>query len=49
MAKKLAKFYKMAKANVFFHGQRNKKMAKLFEIGHEMADLATLTVSDKCP
>jgi len=36
----MAKFYKMAKC--FFHGQRISKMAIFFEIGHEMANLATL-------
>ena len=28
--------------NVFFHGQRTSKMAKLFKIGHEIANLVTL-------
>jgi len=36
----MAKFHKMAKC--VFHGQRTSKMAKFFEIGHEMANLATL-------
>jgi len=30
--------------NAFFHGQRGSKTAKFFEIGHEMANLATLGV-----
>jgi len=40
MAKKWPKFTKWPEA--FFHGQRTLKMAKFFEIGHEMANLATL-------
>jgi len=28
--------------NVFSHGQRTSKTAKFFEIGHEIANLATL-------
>jgi len=38
--KHMAKFYKLAKC--VFHGQRTSTMAKLFKIGHEMANLATL-------
>jgi len=34
--------------NAFFHGQRSLKMAKFFEIGHEMSNLATLVVSFPC-
>jgi len=37
---KMAKFIKWQ--NAFFHGQCTSKMAKFFEIGHEMANLATL-------
>jgi len=29
--------------NAFFHGQHSQKMAKFFEIGHEMANLAILS------
>jgi len=29
-------------ANAFCHGQRSLKKAKFFEVGHEMASLATL-------
>ena len=34
---------KMAKC--FFHGERTSKMANLFKISHEMANLATLASS----
>jgi len=37
----MVRFYKMAKY-VFFMANAIKKMAKFFEIGHEMANLATL-------
>ena len=40
MAKKWPNFAKWP--NVFFHGQPSSKMAKFFEIGHEMANLASL-------
>jgi len=40
---KMAKFCKMAKC--VFSSQRSPKMAKFFDIGHEMANLATLEMS----
>ena len=32
-------------AKCFFHGERTSKMANLFKISHEMANLATLASS----
>jgi len=41
MVKKVAEFYKMAK--YMFSWPTHLKMVKFFEIGHEMANLATLS------
>jgi len=43
----MAKFYKENGQMRFFMASAVKKMAKFFKIGHEMANLATLTLKVK--
>jgi len=47
MAKKWPNFTKWP--NAFFHGQPSLKMDNFFEIGHEMANLATLITASLLP
>jgi len=44
--KKLPNFTQWSSA--FLHGQRTSKMANFFEIGHEMANLASLAQEVEC-
>jgi len=47
MAEKWPNFTKWP--NAFFHGQPSLKMDNFFEIGHEMANLATLITASLLP